>query len=94
MSDDSDDFDEVRPDAKNLENMQGVDQEIMSSSSSSEEENDDDEDQKDDEKEEDGDDNDDIDELAKNLVMFKNKPEKGSRPGTPTEVKFCYGSFH
>ena len=86
MSDDSDDFDAVTANAKNEEQLAGVDQDIMSSSSE-ESEDEPDEETKDDEKEDEGDDNDDIDELAKNLVMFKNKPEKGgSRPSTPTDV--------
>ena len=63
----------------------------MSSSSEESDDADQDDETKEDEKEDEGDDNDDIDELAKNLVMFKNKPEKGgSRPGTPTEVSFCF----
>merc|ERR1712131_463389 len=86
MSDDSDDFDAVTQNAKNEEELAGVDQDIMSSSSEESDDADQDDETKEDEKEDEGDDNDDIDELAKNLVMFKNKPEKGgSRPGTPTE---------
>ena len=68
----------------------------MSSSSEESDDADQDDETKEDEKEDEGDDNDDIDELAKHLVMFKNKPEKGgSRPGTPTEVglSFTFVSF-
>ena len=64
------------------------------SSSSEESEDEPDEETKEEEKEDEGDDNDDIDELAKNLVMFKNKPEKGgSRPSTPTDVSMASFAF-